>query len=287
MKITIGIPTFNRLDILKIMAKSLYESNPPDYCNIRIYDDCSTQYDNRQLKYLFPTAVSISRNDKNMKADRNMYLMYKDFLNSNDDYFFNADSDIIFHKNWLEKSLLMILKTNGVLSIFNANSHESSVLVDNELCIKDSIGAAGTLFTRKRLEDLMAEFPDIEYVRGFDWQWSQYFTDNGVPMFCSNNSLVQHIGYEGQNSCYFFDFGKNFEVGSIHEGQIINDIFETFIDGCRIKRLQEEHERTKAYDALANDFFYHIKRCVIIIIKHLLPRKLIKKIKEAVTKPDI
>jgi glycosyltransferase involved in cell wall biosynthesis len=273
--VTIGIPTFNRLNILKIMAKSLYASNLPDYCNIRIYDDCSTEYGNAELKKLFPTAVSILRNSKNIRADKNMYTMYKDFLNSNDDYFFNADSDIIFHKDWIEKSLAMMSKTSGILSIFNANSHEAAALIDSDLCIKNSVGAAGTLFAQKRLKELMVQFPDIKDVRGFDWQWSRYFTDNGVHIFCSNNSLVQHIGYTGQHSSYFFDFGRNFEIETVQEGQIINDIFEAFIDECKIKRLREAHEQ----DALANDFFYHIKRCIIITIKHLLPKKLVKKIK--------
>lgn len=275
MTVTIGIPTFNRLNILKIMAKSLYASNLPDYCNIRIYDDCSTEYGNAELKKLFPTAVSILRNSKNIRADKNMYIMYKDFLNSNDDYFFNADSDIIFHKDWIEKSLAMILKTSGILSIFNANSHEVTALIDSDLCIKNSVGAAGTLFAQKRLKELMVQFPDIKDVRGFDWQWSRYFTDNGVHIFCSNNSLVQHIGYTGQHSSYFFDFGRNFEIETVQEGQIINDIFEAFIDECKIKRLREAREQ----DALANDFLYHIKRCIIIIIKYLLPKKLVKKIK--------
>ena len=43
--ITIGITTYNRLDVLKKMAKSLYKSDLLGQCNIRVYDDASSEYD--------------------------------------------------------------------------------------------------------------------------------------------------------------------------------------------------------------------------------------------------
>ena len=124
--------------------------------------------------------------------------MYKDFLEYQDDYFFNADSDIIFHPDWLCISLELLKETEGVLSLFNSVTHPVNKMINEKFCTKSHIGSAGTLFTRGRLEGLMEQFPDIDQVKGFDWQWSEYFCEKNIPIYCVNNSLIQHIGYTGQ-----------------------------------------------------------------------------------------
>ncbi len=168
MKVTIGVPTFNRKELLEIMAKSLYDSDLAGVCNIRIYDDCSTAYDKDYLRKLFPTAVSIKVNLSNIKADKNIYQMYTDFLESGDDYFFNADSDIIFNSEWLNKGIEMVNRTEGILSLFNANSHKSYSMIGNEFYLKESIGSAGTLFIRDRVFELFQHFNSLDDIGNFD-----------------------------------------------------------------------------------------------------------------------
>jgi hypothetical protein len=212
------------------MSVSLYRSDLSVPHNIRVYDDFSTEYGTDELKELFPTAVSVFKNAVNFKADRNIYLMYKDFLLTQDEYFFNADSDIIFSKEWLSTALNLLPKTNGILSIFNASSHPLKKNVDNDLCIKETIGAAGTLISRQRVVELMRVFDFEDSAASFDWICSQYFTSRGIDVYCTNNSLVQHIGYHGQNYLSgFFDYGRNFNVENAETGQIINNIFELFL----------------------------------------------------------
>ena len=266
--ITIGIPTYNRKDLLEIMSKSLYQSDLSIPHNIRIYDDCSTEYGEETLKELFPDAQSIIINNTNLKADRNIYSMYKDFLFSEDDFFFNADSDLIFNKDWLRKATELINETDGILSIFNSNTHDVYQLINNELCLKKDIGSAGTIFSRNRLEELLMHFNQIEEIKGLDWQFSEYFKNNNVRIFCVNQSLIQHIGYRGQNSSFFFDYGRNFKIESIDEGQIINDIYESHMDNIRIIALNNEIKDNE----LKNNFIYHFKRCIIIFIKSVLTK---------------
>ena len=109
--VTIGITTYNRRKILEMMASSLYSSDLSFPHNIRIYDDCSTEYGIDELRKIFPTAASISVNHGNIKADQNIFQMHKDFLNTSDTYLFNADSDLLFTKNWLNAALDLIKKT--------------------------------------------------------------------------------------------------------------------------------------------------------------------------------
>jgi len=242
--VTISIPVYNRYDLLKIMAASLYQSNLDIPHNIRIYDDRSTEFGLNELKELFPNAASIVINKINLKADKNIYSFYKDFLSTSDEYLFNADSDLIFNKKWLINGIDLIKKTDGVLTLFNATSHPATEIIDDTFCIKKNVGSAGTLFTRERVEQIVHYFSqtDETKMKYFDWRWSELFNKNNVRIFCLNNSLVQHIGFVGQNSSAkrlgiknikvykpYFDYGRNFSVDSTENGQIINDIFEYFI----------------------------------------------------------
>jgi len=281
--LTIGIPTYNRKKLLELMASSLYDSDISIPHNIRVYDDCSTEYGLDELKKLFPTAASIKINETNLKADKNTYQMYRDFLSTSDELLFNADSDLIFSKDWLKTALKLFERTSGILSVFNANAHEAYKQIDNELCLKKTIGAAGTLFHRDRVSAFMANVASPDTLTEIDWRFSEYFNSIGVPIFCVNNSLVQHIGYFGQHTKYFFDFGRNFKIENSKQGQIINDIFENFIDDIR----KLENERTKFYDKRNDDLFYHLRRCIVILIKKLLPKKTYKNIKVKITGKDI
>jgi glycosyltransferase involved in cell wall biosynthesis len=280
MKVTIGVPTFNRKALLEIMAASLYKSNLSASPNIRIYDDCSTDYGREFLGELFPSAKSIIVNKTNLKADKNIYQMYADFLSTGDDYFFNADSDIIFTSQWLNIALETVKKTDGVLSLFNSNSHCSYKILDDELCLKNTIGSAGTLLSRERMEEMLSYFKSIKEVKGFDWQWSEYFTNNGIRIYCLNKSLVQHIGYDGQNTGLYFDIGKNFKIESIEDGQIISDIFEKSMSAIMVKEKKRNEAFEKFNREIANNFKYNFKRCVIIIVKKLIPNAVYEKLKK-------
>jgi glycosyltransferase involved in cell wall biosynthesis len=273
MKVTIGIPTYNRKELLVVMATSLYKSELGDAVNIRVYDDCSTEYDLLFLKKLFPTHKTITINSKNCNADKNMYQMYVDFITTGDDYFFSADSDIIFNKNWLVKGLELFKRSDGVLSLFNANSHISYKNIDSELVLKWTIGAAGTLFSRQRVLEILEQFDTIDKVSSFDWQWSHYFKSKAIPIYCVTNSLVQHIGYHGQNSNLYFDIGRNYKIESVEDGQLMNDILEKSIDFIRVGEKKKRNAFEKENAWRSNNFGYHFRKCMIIIVKKIMPNK--------------
>jgi len=269
--LTIGIPTYNRKKLLELMASSLYDSDISITHNIRIYDDCSTEYGLDELKKIFPTAASIKINETNLKADKNTYQMYYDFLSTSDQLFFNADSDLIFSKDWLNETLKLFEKTKGILSIFNANSHDPYKIMGDELCQKKAIGAAGTLFHRDRITEFLANIASPDTLTEIDWRFSEYFNSIGLPIYCVKKSLVQHIGYFGQHTKYYFDFGRNFKIESANQGQIINDIFEKFIDDIRALETERDIRDKK--------IFYHLRRCMVLIIKAILPGNIFTKLK--------
>lgn len=225
--LTIGITTHNRFAILEKMAKSLYDSKlSSPYC-IRIYDDASTEFTIDDLRQIFPNAITIIQNEKSVGADKNSYLMYEDFLKSNDDYLFNADSDLIFRSDWLERGLKLLNKSDGVLSLFNARITKS-VKISDYFVEKEKTGAAGILMTRKCVNQIMNNFKYQDLVGKvplFDYKWCAYLRSRGTRILSVKESLVQHIGINGQNSDFRnFDYGIGFKVDSLNQGQIFNDL---------------------------------------------------------------
>lgn len=224
MKLSVGITTYNRLDLILRMSSSLNISDGIEQCNLRIYDDKSVDYSLDDIKEVFPNAKQIIVRNKNLGADRNMYQMFVDFLDTDDDYLFVADSDLIFHPNWF----LFFNKYShlDVLSLYNSVSHEKiGGEEDNEILHKLHIGAAGTIFKRHIIKKIIDNVPPS---RSYDWDWSNYLIKEGFKLNVSNKSYVQHIGLMGTNNDggAVLDFGLNFFPGnSVNEGYLI-DFFQ-------------------------------------------------------------
>lgn len=224
--ITIGITTYNRLDLLTKIAASLYDSKLMYPYSIRIYDDASSGLSRENLLGLFPNAVSIHCHEKNQGSDANLWYMYNDFLNTNDDYLFNADSDLIFAHDWLNVLMEKIYETDGILSLFNTNRHgdlkQTGVFVE-----KESLGSAGTCFTRERVKEFVEALSQSNTKFSLDWKWSKFFRDRGVRLCATRQSYVQHVGFEGYNSSFGnVAYGQGFLVDTLYNGQVLNDVLE-------------------------------------------------------------
>ena len=230
MKITIGITSYNRANYLEKCAKSLVVIDNLNNCNVRIYDDCSTEYDTAFLKKLFPYAKEIIRREKNMKSDKNIALMYENFLNTGDDILINADSDLIFRADVITLVNKLLPKTDGILSLYNSTIHKSieEIDVDGEkLLIKNDLGSAGTVFSREIVEKIMK---NVNSGINFDWRWSEYLKNSGYKILCVKNSYVQHLGLEGQNNDGIrYDYGLGFIPGNKINQEIMSLHFEDMV----------------------------------------------------------
>ena len=60
IKLTIGVCTHNRKYIIDSTSKSLNEIKNIEKANLKIYDDCSDEYNIEYLKQLYPTAIKIN-----------------------------------------------------------------------------------------------------------------------------------------------------------------------------------------------------------------------------------
>lgn len=212
MKVTLGITTYNRLDYIKKMCLSLRNTNGLESCSIRIYDDCSTDFDADVLRKEFPFVTEYRRRKRNIGADHNIRQMYIDFLETDDDILVNCDSDMVFRGDWIYKLKELLPLTDGVLSLYNSAIHlpiASDSMNHPKFVQKEAIGSAGTAFARSIVEDIVTNVkPSFKY----DWDWSNYLSSKGVRLLVTEDSYIQHIGIRGENcdACMNVDYGLNF-----------------------------------------------------------------------------
>lgn len=212
MKITIGIAVYNRLNLIRKMCLSLKNSFDLETCSIRVYDDCSTEFDVNVLKKEFPFITEYRRREKNLGADHNMRQMYLDFLETDDDVLVVCDSDMIFSVDWIAKIRELLPFTDGVLSCYNSALHlafESIAINGEKLVIKETLGSTGTVFTREIVERIISNVrPSYKY----DWDWCNYLLSSGIRLLVTQCSYIQHIGIVGENcdANQIVDFGLHF-----------------------------------------------------------------------------
>lgn len=225
--IIFGICTFNRKEILEKSARSLYEVKGIESVTIRVYDDCSTEYDLEYLRKIFPTADKIVRSRKNGGADINTSIMYEDFLGSDADWLFNADSDLIYRTDIVECINKTLNKCNGFMTVFNCINHKT-IGEKGDFLLKDSVGAAGCLLNREVVRLILS---NIKYRKtGFDVGFSKLLRKKDYDLLSVKESLVQHIGVSGFNSRNInFDYGEAFICDSAINAEIIEDTFEKYV----------------------------------------------------------
>lgn len=225
MKITIGITTFNRINYLEKLAQSLYLSKQLECCNIRIYDDCSTEYALAELKQLFPNAAEIILRETNLGADENMRQMFVSFLETSDELLIILDSDLLCRPDWVSFINGHFGYTDGILSLYNSAFHRPirRVAVNGTYFFeKEHVGAAGTVIDRETVQDIVTK---IRCADGYDWAWSALQRRQGKRLLVSAESYFQHIGLKGHNcdGLSTFDFALNFKPVHAANQQFLAD----------------------------------------------------------------
>jgi len=244
-----GICTYNRKDIMCMSANSLSRIKDLGEIDVRVYDDASEEYGIDFLREYYPYAKSIVIAEANKGADINSLRMLHDFLNAHYDWLFIADSDLLFAEGIVAtiESCIAEYKQEGykgVISLFNTFTHPCIGKVNELLCRKEEVGAAGVLVKRDIVELIIKNVKsDIPY----DVQFSRELREKGYDILCTNKSFVQHIGIEGYNSLYYtFDWGKEFVLDSLQNAKALNAVFDMLME--KIANDQNKSIQSRLYE---------------------------------------
>lgn len=238
--ITIAVATYNRRNILEKMVKSLYLTDIGSNTSIRIYDDASTEFDKEFLEKAFYNSKAIIRNPVNLGPNKNMYRIFADFIDCDDDILILADSDLIFNREWLAVVERVIDHTDGVMSLYNSALHPEilgTYQINNiKMLSKKAIGGAGTVFKKDIVKTLVSDLPPRD--NPYDLHWSEFFVKSGIRLLVTERSYVQHIGIHGFHCGSYLggdlsgsicDYGINFIAGNEYNEKIQNDFFNELL----------------------------------------------------------
>jgi len=243
MKITFGVCTYNRKEILVRSAKSLCAIDGIEKVNIRVYDDHSSDLNTDELQSLLPNAKSIIVRLQNFGADMNTALMFEEFLTTGDDYLVIADADLIYRTDCLKIIEELIPETDGFFSLFNTPAHPTKRVISSSLVEKDYVGAAGCCIHRSLIYKIKKQVEDTKSF--FDWKFCDCLRNNGIRILTAKDSIVQHIGGSGQNSQYiYFDYGIGFRCDSLENAQCIEDLFETHM--CKVYQIGDSLKKNQS-----------------------------------------
>ena len=269
-KIMLAMATYNRKEVLERTIVSLTQVKNIEDVDIFIFDDCSTEYTKEDLKKMIPFAKQIVVRENNLRADRNMYQIHQDYINSNYDILLQVDSDVIFHKNFIEiiKSILSTQTKYPVFSLYNSSNHpfveKGKSLEINKVAFKEkhSIGGICVLFTDKNiLKNILDNIPKVRKSFAYDWYWSHKLQEKGTPVMVSEQSFLQHIGVEGQNNKEI----KGIDIGLYFTPTNTNDL-EFLLHHYEIVISNFAKQNDKYVFFSRNNFFI---KCVITIYRFI------------------
>jgi len=258
--------------MLEDFQQSLSLMNGLENCNVRIYDDCSTEFDKAFLTKLFPYAAEIKVRNRNVGASMNIFLIFRDFLKTNDDVLFMADSDLVFDPNCLTFIQNYFQYTDGFLSVYNAANHKSfaeKTIMGNVYCEKEMVGSAGSVFSREIVKDLVSNLPHKNGL-GYDWAWSHYLHNiKKTKMLVSKRSYVQHIGFYGYNcnGLSTMDYGLNFQSENIINSNIIIKHLEDLV--LTMISTEKDGLYNKMIQSIYSSITYRVGYIVLLPVKKL------------------
>ncbi|MDR2067131.1 MAG: glycosyltransferase family 2 protein [Endomicrobium sp.] len=223
MKLMIAIPVYNRKKYLNIMLKSLKECDHINKTFVKVFNDCSTEFDEAYLRQIFKGLnINIITRSENLRADRNNYQIMLDFLNTDSDVLFICDSDLLLRPDTIEYIYSNFKKTDGFLSVYNSDLHRD-IYFDGKFVYKQDVGFAGMCISKDLLKSFILK--QKEALRSMDFKLSYFLLKKGVRLIVPKNSYVQHIGFDGQNcSSESVDFSSSFVPLSDFNKKIIDEV---------------------------------------------------------------
>jgi len=250
----LGITTYNRLDTVALTARSLRHADGVAEVGILLIDDASTEYGLEALRPLFPPQTQLLRNAVNSgRADFAAHGLMRAFVEQRSEAaLVILDSDLLVARDFLATALAVFPRTDGLLSLFNAHSHPG--VMRDGLLVKQSVGFAGTVWSRALVEEVLREVPPTDR---FDWDICDHLRATGRQVFCLPDSAVQHAGLlAGQNSRLLSaDYGLGFTDTSWYNLSVLQEMLlfgvrqELRTAGAALGRLAEMEARVEALQA--------------------------------------
>jgi tetratricopeptide (TPR) repeat protein len=200
-KILIVVSAFNRKRITALSLKQTKRHKTPR-CHLCVYNDHSTDYDSKFLSVYADEVIQLL--DK-MGIDKLRWLQFRKFLDSDFDYLYLTDNDVIHDPNYID--MLDCLYEKGKRKLPVSLFHNIFMLqprlllyYQNRIFVKTSAPGASMFFDRKMVETILAVSENIgDKLDYLPWD-NRAVACLQLPWITPESSYLEHFGAGGLNS---------------------------------------------------------------------------------------
>ena len=224
LELTVAIPFYDRIDLLRHCLRTLSRQTSPQGTGFVAYGDGG--FDRRALAVFaehMPECEVIIRQEK-LGASGNVRSIIEEFAgNPHSRRLLICDSDMIARTDLVETVKRWPARDDLLITAYNSCLHQPSCSDNSLFQQKKSVGSTGTLWTPRLAEEVLKGVAGADH---FDDKFSAFLVAQGVPIRCCNRSLLQHLGFSGENNRYFgtIDFGLNFEPDGPEQHEAMADM---------------------------------------------------------------
>lgn len=183
------ITTFNRKSITEKTLNSIKNIKGLDRrCDVHINDDSSDEYDTKWLEsFGFIGKVTYTHR---VGIDKIMTEKLIDFKNSNYEYFYSTDNDMIHDPDSLNIMLDFYEKYHKPVTIYRTKYHMKNKIKELEDCFELKTFPGASIFLHKdHIKDIDDNVIRSYGVEGFDWHWCKIL---GSSFMCPKISYTDH-----------------------------------------------------------------------------------------------
>jgi hypothetical protein len=226
MSALIAIPTFERESLLKHCLATAAELVLPAGSAVMVFDDASQSLDVERLMRAAGLPPLYHRGSQRLGTHGMTCHIWDNFLRGSHEHLLFLDSDMIANRSALSDGQQYLGDFDGLLTLYNSRMHPGRLAGEDRL-IKHKVGNAGTLWTRKLSQLVLAELGSYSFAN-IDDAYSDLLAGRDIPIMSVNRSRLQHLGIVGLNNRYFGDLehGLNFRADSARQMEAIVETYD-------------------------------------------------------------
>lgn len=227
MTVLVAIPTHEREPLVRHCLLTAAELALPQGSEIVVFDDASPTLDVEALMREAGLPVLARRSETRVGASRTSCSIWLAFLEGRHRHLLILDSDMIANRTAVVDGLRLRDGFDGLVSLYNSRNHPGAPGGEDRL-LKQTVGNAGTLWTRPLAELVLAELSGNSAIVNVDDAYCTLFGQRRIPIVAFERSRVQHLGIVGTNNRYFggFEHGLGFRPDSERQTRAILDVYD-------------------------------------------------------------
>lgn len=214
MQLRIAIPAFDRAWLFRHCLRSINQLRERALAEVLIYLDAGHEAELEDIVAAELPDAACKVLTQRLGPCKMVQRILSDYVASPDaTRLLVLDSDMIARTDMVSRILSWPERNDMLVSVYNSGLHPAVRPSAARFVHKHAMGATGTIWSRELARLVLEYVPGAAAPHGsYDLTYCAFLRERGIPLCCSNLSLVQHLGLRGTNNIAFgkIDYGLNY-----------------------------------------------------------------------------